>query len=333
MVPASVTKQLVTSLMVFSALSLGGCVSDLKVPELPEMPSLPNLSLTRETPAPLLVAPLREARLAIPASGRITVQQNDTLYGLAARYRVTPQSIITGNGLTFPFLLDAGQDLGLTPPRTHTVKPGESIYSLSQRYAVSQYQIAELNELSEPYELTNGQVLALPETQDFTILEGVSLQNVPQDTQVSTPLKTTTASAPKKPTKRIVAPALNGAGFTWPLSGEIITEFGPAAKGVHNDGVNIAAAAGSPVTVSAPGTVAYIGRELKTFGTLVLVKHEGGLITAYAHLNGLSVTEGQVLGAGSLIGQVGMTGRVTSPQLHFEIRKSRTPVNPRDLIS
>jgi murein DD-endopeptidase MepM/ murein hydrolase activator NlpD len=66
---------------------------------------------------------------------------------------------------------------------------------------------------------------------------------------------------------------------------------------------------------------------------LVLVKHEGGLITAYAHLDGLSVTEGQVLDAGALVGQVGMTGRVTSPQLHFEIRKSRTPVNPRDLIS
>ena len=335
MVPASVSKQLVMSLVLFSVFMFGGCTADLKVPELPELPSLPNLSLKRETPAPLIIAPLRETRVAIPASGRITVQPNDTVYGLAARYRVTPQSIITDNDLKSPYQLEIGQELLLVPPLTHAVTSGDTIYSLSQRYAVSQYQIATLNELSEPYELTNGQVLTLPDTQDFTVLDGVSVENTPRDNQVSTPRQTATptASAPRKPAKRIVAPSLNGAGFTWPLSGEIITEFGPVAKGVHNDGVNIAAAAGSPVTVSAPGTVAYIGRDLKTFGTLVLVKHEGGLITAYAHLDGLSVTEGQVLDAGALVGQVGMTGRVTSPQLHFEIRKSRTPVNPRDLIS
>jgi murein DD-endopeptidase MepM/ murein hydrolase activator NlpD len=102
---------------------------------------------------------------------------------------------------------------------------------------------------------------------------------------------------------------------------------------VHNDGVNIRASEGTIVTTSAPGTVAFIGTGLKSFGNLVLVKHEGGYITAYAHLNDIQVREGDVLGVGATIGQVGMSGRVDSPQLHFEIRKSRTPINPREIIS
>ncbi len=319
-------------IIVLCFLALAGCKGNLKTIELP---SLPNLSLKRETPAPVLKAPLREVRSVIPASGQIIVQASDTVFRLAARYRVTPQSIIEGNNLVSPYELSEGQKIRLTAPRTHIVRAGDTLYSLSQRYAVSQFQLAELNGLSEPYELIDGQALAIPDTHDFTVLDGLALENAPKDTQVSYALPSISASsqAPKKPAKRFVTPSMKGAGFTWPLSGEIVTEFGPAGKGVHNDGVNISAPAGSPVTVAAPGTVAYIGRNLKTFGTLVLVKHEGGLITAYAHLEGLSVKEGQVLQSGGLIGQVGMTGRVTSPQLHFEIRKSRQPVNPRDMIS
>ncbi|MGB1934277.1 MAG: murein hydrolase activator EnvC family protein, partial [Candidatus Puniceispirillaceae bacterium] len=114
---------------------------------------------------------------------------------------------------------------------------------------------------------------------------------------------------------------------------EVIAEFGPMAKGVHNDGVNIQANEGTIVVTSAPGTVAFVGTGLKSFGNLVLVKHEGGYITAYAHLSDILVKEGDVLTVGTNIGQVGMTGRVDSPQLHFEVRQSRTPINPRDIIS
>ena len=319
-------------IIVSCLLALTGCTANLKTLELS---SLPDLSLKRETPAPVLKAPLREMRSVIPASGQIIVQASDTVYRLAARYRVTPQSIIEENNLESPYNLQEGLKIRLTAPRTHIVNEGDTLYSLSQRYAVSQFQLVELNGLSEPYQLSEGQALAIPDTHDFTVLDGFALENAPKDTQVlyARPVISTSSQALEKPAKRFVTPSIQGVGFTWPLSGEIVTEFGPAGKGVHNDGVNISAPAGSPVTAAAPGTVAYIGRNLKTFGTLVLVKHEGGLITAYAHLEGLSVAEGQVLQLGDLIGQVGMTGRVTSPQLHFEIRKSRTPVNPRDVIS
>jgi len=113
----------------------------------------------------------------------------------------------------------------------------------------------------------------------------------------------------------------------------VIVEYGPAGKGVHNDGVKIAANEGTAVLVTAPGTVAYVGDNLKSFGTLVLVKHEGGYISAYAHLGAVRVAEGDVLGTGMTLGQVGQTGNVTTPQLHFEIRRARQPVNPRTLIA
>ena len=97
--------------------------------------------------------------------------------------------------------------------------------------------------------------------------------------------------------------------------------------------LKIAANEGTAVLVTAPGAVAYVGDNLKSFGTLVLVKHEGGYISAYAHLGAVRVAEGDVLGAGMTLGQVGQTGNVTTPQLHFEIRRARQPVNPRTLIA
>ena len=294
-----------------------------------------QLTLKRETLAAVERAPLREAVQAIPLSGEIVVQEGDNLWRVATRYQVTPQSIIRDNNLDAPYDLYAGQVLRLQPTRIHIVEITDSLFSLSQRYAVSQFELARLNQLSEPYELTVGQELRLPDSVDLSVLE---LDGLDQDAvrTVVSPVPSAqevAKAAPKAPAKSFVAPALGQGGFTWPLEGEVITEFGPAGRGVHNDGVNISAPQGSLVTTSAAGTVAFVGTGLRRFGTLVLVKHEGGYITAYAHLDSLSVKEGDVLGEGTVIGQVGTTGRVDTPQLHFEIRKSRTPVNPRELIS
>ena len=288
----------------------------------------PNLILTRSEPAPVSVAPLRQAVEAVPANGVINVRVGDKLYDIAARYRVTPQSIIQDNNLEAPFTLRTGQSLKINPPRTHVVRFGDSVNLISQRYAVSPYQVAQLNNLEIPFELTVGQQLQLPISLDFGVLDsgvpkGVSATNA---VTISTTKKSQQA-------KKFVAPKLGSGGFSWPVQGEIITEFGPSARGVHNDGVNIAAEIGAPVIVSATGTVAFVGDNIKNFGKLVLVKHDGGIITAYAHLNSISVNEGDVLAAGDTIGNVGSTGRVSLPQLHFEIRRSRQPIDPRDLIS
>ena len=292
----------------------------------------PNLSLNRSTPAKLVVAPLREPVEAIPPNQIVEVRANDTLYAVATRYQVTPQSVIEANGLQPPYNLRKGQALKLVPRRTHIVRPGDSVYVISQRYAVSQYQLAQLNYLKPPFELKIGQKLQLPNSLDFSVLDvglpdGVSSTNIAQPTPTET-------SVPTAPRKRFVAPSLAGSsGFTWPVQGEIITEFGPSQRGVHNDGVNIAASEGASVGAAAKGRVAFVGTNIKSFGKLVLVKHDGGIITAYAHLGDISVKEGDIVTAGQSIGKIGRSGRVDSPQLHFEIRKSRQPVDPRSLIS
>ena len=292
----------------------------------------PNLSLNRSTPAKLIVAPLREPFEPIPPSQMVEVRANDTLYAVATRYQVTPQSVIEANGLQPPYNLRKGQTLKLVPRRTHVVRPGDSVYVISQRYAVSQYQLAQLNFLKPPFELKIGQKLQLPNSLDFSVLD-VGLPDGVSGTNIAQPAPTKT-SVPTAPRKRFVAPSLAGSsGFSWPVQGEIIAEFGPSQRGVHNDGVNIAASEGASVGAAAKGRVAFVGTNIKSFGKLVLVKHDGGIITAYAHLGDISVTEGDIVTAGQSIGTIGRSGRVDSPQLHFEIRKSRQPIDPRSLIS
>ncbi|MGB2108036.1 MAG: LysM peptidoglycan-binding domain-containing protein, partial [Candidatus Puniceispirillum sp.] len=273
----------------------------------------PNLSLNRSEPAPVVTAPLRVAVETLPASGIITVRDNDNLYAIATRYRVTPQSIIMQNNLIVPFTLRPGQQLKLKPTRYHIVKPGDSLLTISQRYAVSQFQLVELNNLPEPYNLTVGQRLQLPLSQDFSILDtglpkGIATAGSAQQPAASTTTTVQTA-APSIPRKKFVAPTGDGA-FIWPVQGEVIAEFGPAARGVRNDGVNIAAAQGDIVSAASKGRVAFVGTEVKSFGTLVLVKHDGGIISAYAHLDTVTVKEGDIVDTGQSIGTVGQTGRV-----------------------
>ena len=100
------------------------------------------------------------------------MQSGDTIYDLATRYQVTPQSLIRDNGLEAPYIVTQGQTLSITPRREHIVSVTDSLFSISQRYAVSQFHVAELNELSEPYQLTVGQSLLIPDTHDFSVLDG-----------------------------------------------------------------------------------------------------------------------------------------------------------------
>jgi len=129
------------------------------------------------------------------------------------------------------------------------------------------------------------------------------------------------------------APAGDAPTFVWPVSGRVISDFGATANGGKNDGINIAAAWGTPIRASAAGTVTYAGSELKNYGNLVLVKHSGGYTTAYAHAERLVVAKGDFVARGQVIGYAGQTGDVSTPQVHFEIRSATTPVNPRSYLS
>src|SRR6185503_9316660 len=131
----------------------------------------------------------------------------------------------------------------------------------------------------------------------------------------------------------IGSPVSGAPAFAWPVSGRVISDFGATANGGKNDGINLAASKDAPIHASASGTVTYAGDDLKNYGNLLLVKHSGGYTTAYAHADRLIVARGAFVTRGQVIGYVGQTGDVSSPQLHFEIRSGTTPVDPRSYLS
>jgi murein DD-endopeptidase MepM/ murein hydrolase activator NlpD len=127
--------------------------------------------------------------------------------------------------------------------------------------------------------------------------------------------------------------AASASGFIWPASGRVISGFGATSNGERNDGINIAMLQGAPIKAAANGTVSYSGDELKDYGNLLLIRHDGGYVTAYAHADRLLVQRGDVVTKGQVIAYAGHTGDVSTPQLHFEIRKGTTPVDPDSLLS
>ena len=126
---------------------------------------------------------------------------------------------------------------------------------------------------------------------------------------------------------------MHGGRFAWPVRGRVVAGYGVAAGGSHNDGINIAAPRGTPVAAVDGGTVAYAGNELRGYGNLVLVKHANGWITAYAHLDELLVKQGDRVNRGQVIAKVGATGGVGEPQLHFELRRGKKAVDPREFLA
>ena len=121
--------------------------------------------------------------------------------------------------------------------------------------------------------------------------------------------------------------------FRWPARGRVIAGFGAKVNGAANDGLNLAVPEGTSVKAAEDGVVAYSGNELKGYGNLVLVRHSNGFVTAYAHASEVMVKRGDQVKRGQIIARAGQTGSVASPQLHFEIRKGATPVDPMRYLS
>jgi murein DD-endopeptidase MepM/ murein hydrolase activator NlpD len=130
----------------------------------------------------------------------------------------------------------------------------------------------------------------------------------------------------------VIAPPAGQSGakktFLWPVSGNVISSFGQAAGGERNDGINISAPRGTPVRAADAGTVTYVGNELKGYGNLVLIRHQSGYVTAYAHSDSVAVSRGEHVQRGQVIAHAGATGDVNQPQVHFELRFNTKPVDP-----
>jgi LysM repeat protein len=116
--------------------------------------------------------------------------------------------------------------------------------------------------------------------------------------------------------------------FHWPVQGRIIASFGSSPNGERNDGIDLAVPEGTPVEAAEDGVVSYAGNGLASNGNLVLIRHSNGYSTIYAHAKELLVKRGDQIKRGQVIAQSGQTGNLSAPQLHFEVRRGATPLDP-----
>ncbi|MBQ8436957.1 MAG: M23 family metallopeptidase [Alphaproteobacteria bacterium] len=287
----------------------------------------------------------------VSAPSSIRVQKGDTLYNISRRYDVPMREVIELNHLRPPYNLNVGQIIRLPAAKYHVVQKGDTLYSLSRRYNVDVTSLSRNNHITAPYVLNVGQKLVLPDSvvDSNYPLSSKTNSNDKSDTSKrwswSSSSKTNTtkysrkiSSKPESKNRKIssaqyTSPPINRkTKFAWPVSGKILSPFGRIGKGRNNDGINIKAAKGTSVKAADSGTIAYAGNELKGFGNLILIKHNDGWITAYAHNDKLLVRKGQRVRRGEKIATVGTTGGVNTPQLHFEIRRGKKPVNPKSYL-
>ncbi len=282
------------------------------------------------------------------AGGQAVVNRGDTLYAISRRYGVPVQDLVAANNLRSPYALRVGQVLALPSLTRHLVKRGETGYSISRKYNVRVDRLMALNNIKAPFTLTVGQSLRLPGQLVTTTARQASntAQNVVNGTKdVIKPGATSRKVAPKPNTRPNTAPSTERVTrvaqpprktinrFTWPIQGQLASRFGPKEGGLHNDGINILARQGTPVKAAEDGVVAYASNALEGYGNLLLIKHSGGWVTAYAHNERLLVRAGDKIKEGQVIARVGATGGVKRPQLHFEIRKGRRALDPLQYLS
>lgn len=300
-------------------------------------------SLVRGTPLP---APgrYRDADTSYSAGGGGThvVKRGETLYQVSRVENVPIRSLIDANNLQPPYELQVGQKLSIPSARYHVVKPGDTVYSISRTYGVDMSTLTSTNHVTQPYTIKVGQKLQLPSKVNNQMTASVNEgQRDPAGVPVGRPDNNyVTTTPPAVPAARPVAgvkeplppPPVPKGDFVWPAQGKIISTYGPKEGGQHNDGINIAVPSGSPVKAAQNGVVAYAGNELKGYGNLLLVRHSNGWMTAYAHNSKLMVKRGDTVMRGQTISLAGSTGSVTSPQVHFEVRKGAKAVDQRTVI-
>ena len=292
---------------------------------------------------------------AIPESGAVVVAAGDSVYAIARRYNLSIRGLIDSNGLEPPFTLTIGQRLVLPRERVHTVAAGDTLYGISRRYGVAMAVLARANGLGEPYALTVGQRLRIPtllaKPPEPEIAEPAAKPESPVPAVEATIQATIQLGVPPVPPPKpailtaSAAPTTAASGalppppprskntFLWPVEGDVINGFGPQPGGRHNDGINIVAPRGTAVRAAENGVVAYIGNELRGYGNLVLIRHADGWITAYAHNEVVLVSRGEIVRRGDIIGRVGSTGDVATPQTHFELRQGVRSVDPMKYLA
>jgi murein DD-endopeptidase MepM/ murein hydrolase activator NlpD len=281
----------------------------------------PGISL--ESEAPPLAAP--------SASRRIVVRPGQSLGRIALEYHVAKREIITANHLSPPYKVEIGQVLMI---------PAAAVASRE----VASVPLAPLG--PQPLAAPPPALAAGHPSADIIPLDGPPPASAPPPALRPVAPQTLTpppAASPKTPGGPSAAeearaappePALpHGGHLPWPVHGRVLAAYGAASGGGRNDGINIGAPRGAAIESVDEGVVAYAGNELRGYGNLVLIKHPDGFISAYAHCDELLVKKGEKIRRGQVIAKVGATGGVSEPQLHFELRRGKQAVDPREFLA
>ena len=271
-------------------------------------------------------APIAEAPTLMANGGTYVVQSGDTLFGIARRNGTTVGNLVAVNSLASPESIRIGQTLrldGSAQPQTTVATLGAPEKPLGQLRVSSD---------GTPAPASTGPQINLPAPADVALNapQPPAMPSIPvggQDASV-----TQTAATAAIDDAADVASA-DGKSFRWPVRGRIISGFGTKPNGERNDGINLAVPEGTSVKAVEVGSVIYAGNELEGYGNLVLVRHADGWVSAYAHNKEILVKRGDQVRRGQTVGYAGMTGSVTSPQVHFELRKGAKPVNPLDYLA
>jgi len=267
------------------------------------------------------------------------VRPGDTLRTIGNKTGAGSEAIARANNLAAPYTLRTGQRLTIPGGRYHLVRVGETGIAIARAYGVDWGRVVTVNGLDEPYTLRVGQRVLIPDTGPATLEERAARFHIDIDDLVTgsepalaareKPARPTASSARVLPATAAVAEPLRlRTSFQWPVSGKLVKRFGPGASGERNDGIKIAVPLDTPVLAAADGVVAYAGTEVPALGGIVIIKHGSGWTTVYGHAGQLLVQRGQAVKKGQMVALSGNSGYADRPELHFEIRQGRNPVDP-----
>jgi murein DD-endopeptidase MepM/ murein hydrolase activator NlpD len=299
----------------------------------------------------------------------ITVRAGETIDALSRKYGVPAAAIRRANGLSTVSLPRAGQRLVIPrralaipappPPLSdhtvpsapsapggyvHIVAPGETLIKIARQYHQPLVALARANHIA-PYTKVNlGDRLVIPGAQIHAQAPALPQPQAPQppaDPNRNIPAGEATPKI--KILKEVPDPQTPGnpksdatgslPSLRWPVRAKVISPpFGQSPDGQQNDGINLSVPEGTPIKAAEDGVVTYAGNAIKRYGNLVLVRHPNGYSTIYAHLSELLVKRDDTVKRGQVIARSGQSGGVSSPQLHFEVRKGSTPVDPMPFL-
>ena len=285
---------------------------------------------------------LREGQMLIlPAPRNHAVAAGDTLWSISRRYDVSLAALVRANGLKKPYTIYRGTTLRIprpTEPPPEDVAPPPARAAPTPKLAPATAEgrppvpspapVAQAGALRAVRAAAAGSGGAVPVPRRAPVAALGPTRASPPAPALK-PAPQTLSKPTAAPARTALKPLPPRAGrFVRPVSGPVVTGFGPQPDGLHNDGINIAAPQGAAVHSAEAGRVAYSGNELPGYGNLLLIRHQGGWVSAYAHNDRLLVRRGDEVQRGQRIALVGSSGRVTTPQLHFELRRQGRAVDP-----